>query len=143
MDWRACCLTLDRVKCFQYPCNSAFSDEAFIYMHPLKQEDTYTSVVEAIPHMMKSSKCLKGILLSTDSEGVCTSFWPTPYQNSEVLLPIYIVGIEHGQLLWQKMPQQPSLQQVCPDQAHAVQTEPANPEAYYVRFRPLSGGKFC
>lgn len=143
MPWRACCLTLDRIKCSQIlPCAASSDCEAFFYVHHLKQGDTYASIVKTIPLNVMKSKCIKGIVIIYNQLKLTTLFSKTPYASDEALLALYIVRFEHGQLLLQRL--QPL--QTLPVKAGSVQPQNAGvqlqqPEALHIRFTPKCGGK--
>lgn len=120
--------------------NTAPSDEAFLYLHTDMEQDSYTAITMAIPPEVINSKCLKGIVLLSHSKAVGATFWPTPYMTNEELLPIYLVGVEDGLLLLQKVqPQQPL--KVGPVQAQGSEVQLNIPKAVHIRFMPVSGGK--
>lgn len=143
MIWGACCLTLDRVRCLHSPLDAAPTDnEAFFYVHSLKPEDTYASIVMTIPVNVKKSKCIKGILIICYQMELSPSFFATSYANDEAPLPLYFVQVDHGQLLLPKV----QLQQPLSVKAGSVQPQGAavqldNPEALHIKFIPKSGGK--
>ena len=141
MPWYACCLTLDKVKCLQYPLSTASSDkEALFYVCPLKEGDTYASIVKTIPLSVKNSKCIKGIVIICNRPD--SKFWSTPYTSDEPLLPLYVVGVEDGRLLLQKVqPQQSPSLKAGSVQPHGSGVQLDKPEAVYIRFMPVSGGK--
>lgn len=141
MHWRACCLTLDRVTRLQYPLSTAHSyTEPFFYVHSLKQEDTYATMVKTIPLNMRSSKCFKGIVIICNEPNVGQLFSTTQYTSDETLLPLYVVQVEHVQLLWQTLQaQQPPTVKAVESQSEGVQLD--NSEALHIRFIPKSGGK--
>ena len=141
MHWRACCMTLDKVKCSQYPPITMPHDkEAFFYVHPLRPGDTYSSITQAIP--VESGKCVKGIVIISNLSELESKFWTTPYAIDEALLPLYLVGVEDGQLLLQKVqPQQPLPLKVGPVQPKCSRVQLDHPEALHIRFIPKSGGK--
>ena len=120
MPW-ACSLTLDRVKCLHGPFTAAPTDfEPFFYVHPVEPEDTYASIVRTLPLNVKSSKSIKGIVIICNLMKLNQTFWSTPLASNEACLPLYIVEVEHGQLLLPKVEPQ---------------------QALHIRFIPRSGGK--
>ena len=135
------CLTLDRVRCLHSPLDAAPTDnEAFFYVHSLKPNDTYTSIVMAIPVNVKRSKCIKGIIIISYQMELSHRFFATSYVSDEALLPLYFVPVEHGQLLLPKVqPQQPLSVKAGSVQGAVVQLD--NPEALHIKFIPKSGGK--
>ena len=136
MHWCACCLPVGRVKVLQIPPNTAANDEQFICLYNVQQGDTYASIVKDIPQNVK------GIVISNYSKEVGRALWSMPYASNETLLPLYLVGVEHGKLLLQNIqPQQPSSPQAGPVPAQDSGIPMEMLEAVCIRFMPASGGE--
>lgn len=143
MDWRACCLTLDRVRYLHSPLDAAPTNkEAFFYVHSLKPGDTYASIVMAIPVNVRNSKSIKGIMIIFYRMELSPKFFATSNASDEALLPLYFVQAEHGQLLLPKVQtQQPLSVKAGSVQPQGAAVQPDNPEALHIRFIPKLGGK--
>lgn len=143
MPWWTCSLTLDRVKCLHEPLAAASTDfEAFFYVHHVKPEDTYESIVRTLPLYVKNSKSIKGIVIICNQMKLNKMLWTTPFASDEEHLPLYIVQVEHRQWLFPEVrPQQ--LESVKADslQPQGAGVHLDNPEALHIRFVPRSGGK--
>lgn len=136
-----CSLTLDKVKCLHGPFAAAPTDfEPFFYVHLVEREDTYASIVRMLPPNVKSSKSFKGIVIICNQMKLNPTIWTTP--SDEPCPPLYIVEVEHGQLLLPKVqPQQPPFVKADSVQPQGAGVHLGNAEALHIRFIPKSGGK--